>query len=223
MAAVMWTSLLLSLAPLLHLQAFTLAPEVATKAPPHPHTDTQIDDPVLASHSTVWPSWAPVVPTAGARMADSLDWFPGLKDSTLAPEETEKKDNKGEFRGTISDYTETQGFNPLTRPTSPAPVNAQLGSTTDSDQHQPRAQATNRELLALDFPATQQRDILEGDIVVEEIGDELQDFTENLTEETGTDTSKSIQPPSLHPHVTVICPLLQHPQGVGKNSLPSYL
>nr|XP_046164422.1 proline-rich transmembrane protein 4-like isoform X2 [Oncorhynchus gorbuscha] len=164
---------------------FTLAPEGTTKALSHPHTDTQIDDPVLASHSTVWPSWAPVVPTAGARMADSLDSFPGLKDPTLAPKEIEKKDNKDEFRGTISDYTETQGFNPLTRPTSPATVNAELGSTTDSDQHQPRAQATNRELLALDFSATQQRDILEGDIMVERIGDELQDFTE----ETGTDTS----------------------------------
>ncbi|XP_041747131.1 proline-rich transmembrane protein 4-like [Coregonus clupeaformis] len=189
MAAVMWTSLLLSLAPLLHLQAFTLAPEGATKAPPHPHTDTQIDDPVLASHSTIWPSWAPVGPTAGARLADSLDWFPGLRDSTLAPEETEKQDDKDEFQGTISDYTDTQGFNPLTRPTSPASVTAQLGSTTDSDQHQPRAQATDRGLLALDFPATQQRDILEGDTVVEEIGDELQDFTENLTGDTGTDTS----------------------------------
>eukprot|EP00063_Salmo_salar_P005564 XP_013980399.1 PREDICTED: proline-rich transmembrane protein 4-like [Salmo salar] len=302
MAVVMCISLLLfllllflSLTPLLHLHAFPLA----TEAPPHPHTDTQTD--VQVSHIPLGASWALVGLNAGARMADSLGWFPELRGSILEPEETKKQDYTDEFQGTIgeyhdllespeqspktvprqtgletfrfteadsvtawmemkpptgtlfrnglpdriqdgdpenelkeintrgkagspltpsqdgqtplihlslpqngdsigrptpillfrSDYTETPGFNPLTRPTLPTPVTAQLGSTTDPDQDQPIALATDKGLLSLDQPATPQRDMMEGDIVME-TGDfsELEDYTENLTD-TGTGTGVS--------------------------------
>lgn len=325
MAVVMCISLLLfllllflSLTPLLHLHAFPLA----TEAPPHPHTDTQTD--VQVSHIPLGASWALVGLNAGARMADSLGWFPELRGSILEPEETKKQDYTDEFQGTIgeyhdllespeqspktvprqtgletfrfteadsvtawmemkpptgtlfrnglpdriqdgdlenelkeintrgkagspltpsqdgqtplihlslpqngdsigrptpillfrSDYTETPGFNPLTRPTLPTPVTAQLGSTTDPDQDQPIALATDKGLLSLDQPATPQRDMMEGDIVME-TGDfsELEDYTENLTD-TGTGTGKTNF--SNPTHIPVLCPPLQYPQDVSK-------
>ncbi|KAL0968329.1 hypothetical protein UPYG_G00265500 [Umbra pygmaea] len=79
-----------------------------------------------------------------------------------------------------SDHPEAQGFSPLGMPTSETP-SSQLGSNSDTDRYR------------LDPPTTPHRGVLYGDNVLEDTGDQLQDFTEHLKAERAADTTVFLQ------------------------------